>query len=126
MAAMRILALCVTAAMICTALRSGHPQIATAVAAAAGIAAMMLCIPEIEAVSDTLKQLSADGDVRDRTYLLRICGIAMIAEFAADICRDAGEAALSRRIEVGVKLGLIAGALPLLNEVMGMISDLLE
>lgn len=126
MTALRILALCVAAAMICALLRTAHPQIASAVAIAAGVLAMTLCIPEIEAVSNMLKQLSADTGSRDHTYLLRVCGIAMVAEFAADICRDAGERALSGRIEVCVKLGLLAGALPLLTEVMRGITELLE
>ena len=126
MATLRILALCVTAAMICAFLRSAHPQIASAAAIAAGVIAMTLCIPDIEAVSDALRLLSADAGNRDHTYLLRVCGIAMIAEFAADICRDAGERALSGRIEVCVRIGLLAGALPLLTEVMQRISDLLE
>ena len=126
MTALRILALCVAAAMICALLRTAHPQIASAVAIAAGVLAMTLCLPDLEAVSAMLKQLSADTGSRDQTYLLRVCGIAMVAEFAADICRDAGERALSGRIEICVKLGLLAGALPLLTEVMRGITELLE
>lgn len=126
MAALRILALCVAAAMICALLRTAHPQIASAVAIAAGVLAMTLCMPDLKAVSDALKRLSADAGNRDRTYLLRVCGIAMVAEFAADICRDAGERALSGRIEVCVKLALLAGALPVLTELMQGITELLE
>ena len=126
--ALRILGLCLTAALICTSLRSAHPQIASAVALAAGIAAMMLSAPDIRVFSDALDQL--DQYVRqggaEGMYLLKICALAMVAEFASDICRDAGEAALARRIDTGVKLGIAATSVPVAAEIMAGIAGLLE
>ena len=58
-------------------------------------------------------------------YLMKICGIAVIAEFASDICRDAGEGALAHRIDVGVRIGVVASALPAAAEIMERIAELL-
>ena len=126
--ALRILGLCLTAALICASLRSAHPQIASAVALAAGVAALMLSAPDIRSFSDVLDQL--DQYVRkggaESMYLLKICALAMVAEFASDICRDAGEAALARRIDTGVKLGIAATSVPVAAEIMAGIAGLLE
>lgn len=128
MSALRILTLCVAAALICASLRTAHPQIATAVALAAGVAALMLSAEDLGRFAEAVRSLEdyARTDGVNRIYLLKICGVAMIAEFASDICKDAGEGALAHRIDVGVKLGIVAAALPAAAQVMERIAALLE
>ena len=128
MTALRILALCISAAFICAAIRSQHPQIASAVALAAGIAALMLSAGDLSALSETLRRLEfyAEESGLQHGYLLKVCGIAVVAEFASDICRDGGEAALAHRIDTGVKLAITASALPTVMEILDHISSLLQ
>ena len=123
---LRILVLCLSAALICMTLRAAHPQIAAAVAMAAGVAALMLSGADLGGFAWTLQTLEDCAQAAGQPlYLLKICGIAMIAEFASDICRDAGEAALARRIDVGVRIGIVASALPAAVEIMESIAALL-
>ncbi|MDY5220429.1 MAG: SpoIIIAC/SpoIIIAD family protein [Eubacteriales bacterium] len=123
---LRILVLCLSAALICMTLRAAHPQIAAAVAMAAGVAALMLSGADLGGFARTLQTLEDCVQAAGQPlYLLKICGIAMIAEFASDICRDAGEAALARRIDVGVRIGIVASALPAAAEIMESIAALL-
>lgn len=127
MVSLRILILCISAALICASLRTMHPQIASAVALAAGVAALMLSTGDLGNFSQTVRQLeayAAESGI-DHAYLLKICGIAIVAEFASDICRDAGEAALAHRIDAGVKIGITASALPTALDIMERISRLL-
>lgn len=123
---LRILVLCLSAAMICMTLRAAHPQIAAAVAMAAGVAALMLSGTDLGRFSQALRTLEdyAQADVQP-LYLMKVCGIAVIAEFASDVCRDAGEGALAHRIDVGVRIGVVASALPAAAEIMARISELL-
>ena len=127
MSALRILALCVSAALICASLRTAHPQIASAVALAAGVAALMLSTEDLGRFAGAVRQLEdyARQGGSHQIYLIKICGVSMIAEFASDICRDAGEAALARRIDAGVKIGVAATALPVAAEIMERIAALL-
>ena len=126
MQVLRILVLCLSAALICMTLRAAHPQMAAAVAMAAGVAALMLSSVDLGAFSRALKTLEdyAQGQT-EQLYLVKICGVAMIAEFASDVCRDAGEAALAHRIDVGVRIGVVASALPAAVEIMERIAELL-
>lgn len=114
MTALRILILCVSAALICASVRMLHPQIASAVALAAGIAALMLSTGDLSEFSRTLHSLEAHLNDAGLEYgwLLKICGTAVVAEFASDICRDSGETALAHRIDTGVKIAMVASALP--------------
>ena len=123
---LRILVLCLSAAMICMTLRAAHPQIAAAVAMAAGVAALMLSGTDLGRFSQALRTLEdyAQADLKP-LYLMKVCGIAVIAEFASDVCRDAGEGALAHRIDMGVRIGVVASALPAAAEIMARISELL-
>ena len=128
MSSLHVIILCLSAALICASLRSAHPQIAAAVALTAGVAALMFTMEDISLMSSslrTLEEYGKDSGIK-QTYLLKICGIAMIAEFASDICRDAGEGALARRIDMCVKIGIVASSLPALAGILERIAGLLE
>ena len=127
MNALRILILCVTAAMVCASIRTLHPQIASAVALAAGLAALMLSLQDIRLLSDAALAVEKllPQTTGDRYFLLRLCGIALLSEFASDICTDSGETALAKRIEMGTKLALLAACLPMTTELIEMISRVL-
>jgi len=126
MTLVKLVGLCLAAALICATVRSAHPQIAAAVALACGVGMLMLSMEDLGALANALRRLeeAAQTDGGSMT-LLRLCGIAIVAEFASDICRDAGEAALAKRIDVGVRLGITAAALPAAGEIMESIAGLL-
>lgn len=128
MTALRILILCVSAALICACVRMLNPQIASVVALAAGVAALMLSMQDFSAISDTLKTLEAYADRSgiQQGRLLKVCGVAFLAELASDVCRDSNELALANRIDAGVKLGIVASALPVAVEILDGIAGFLK
>lgn len=128
MTALRILILCICAAFICTAIRTQHPQIASAVALAVGIAALMLSVSDIRMIAETIENLEsyARKSGVNHVRLLKLCGIAVISEFASDICCDSGEISLAHRIDAGVRIAILASALPSVAEILSGIAAVLE
>lgn len=127
MNAVRILALCVTAALICASIRSLHPQMASAVALAAGGAAIMLSRGDISIFAETIKSLDKLASQNGESLaLLKICGVAMVAEFASDICREAGETMLAKRIDTGVRIGIVASAIPTVGNLLSSVVKMIE
>jgi len=124
----RILILCVSAALICASIRTAHPQIAAAVALASGIAALLISAGELESISEVLSRIRKFGEYADEgnLHLLKLCGIAVLAEFASDICRDSGEASLANRIDSGVKIGVLAASLPSAMKLMERIGEIIQ
>ena len=126
MNAIRILGLCVAAAMVCSAIRMQNPQIASAVAIASGAAAVLMSMSDFQIIGNQLQRLSAldwmEGD--EFIYLLKLCAVSLIGEFASDICIDCGERALANRISFGVKAAMLASALPMAGDIMLRISEL--
>ena len=127
MTALRVIALCIAAALVCTTLRAAHPQVAAVTALAAGVGVLMLSIGDLGEFASALRSLeqTAEAGGANGTWLVRLCGLTLVAELASDLCRDAGEAALAKRIDMGVRLSVAAAALPLAARILERISELL-
>ena len=86
----RTIALCVAAAMICSALRLQHPEIATAVSLAAGLTALALVLSEINNSQDWLDSLR---DALPMDGSITADNVARLAELQAQM-PDASVAAM--------------------------------
>ncbi len=124
--ALKIAAICVSAAIVCLAIRVNRPEIALAAALAAGTIACLLAVGELGATVELLKtMLNSSGMGEADSYLiLRACGLSLIGEYAAQLCRDAGEGALAQRVEMGMRVSLLALCAPLAKDVLKMITEL--
>lgn len=119
---------CIAGALICTLLRPQRPELAIAAAIAAGTAALTICLPDIRQAVAAVGALAADAGL-GREYssiVLRACGISLIAEFASQICADAGEASLAGRIKLAARLTLIVMAAPIIADVISQSASLLS
>jgi stage III sporulation protein AD len=118
--------LCVAGALICAVLKEQKPELSLAVAIATGVAAVVIMLPDFKSEIATLSSLADSAGVAQTSVkiMLRACGISIIAEFAAQICQDAGESALAGRIQLGARLALLAMAVPLITEILSRVSSL--
>jgi len=57
--------------------------------------------------------------------ILKIIGVAYIAEFGAQICRDAGEGAIASKVEFAAKVIVIVLAIPVIAAVFDYLLKLL-
>ena len=122
--AIRVSLICAAAALVCVAIRVNRPDVAAAVALAAGLSVCVLSLTELGDVVKTLKRLTEDARVSngDLEVVLRACGIALVGEYASQLCRDAGEGALAQRVEFGVRVSVLALVSPVAVEVMETVS----
>lgn len=58
-------------------------------------------------------------------FLLKMIGIAYVAGFAMDICKDAGYAAVGSQIETFAKLSILVVSLPVLLTFLEVIGNIL-
>jgi stage III sporulation protein AD len=115
------------AAVLVVILRQYKPEIALLVSLAAGITLFMLVLGKIGAIVEVLKDLSSRANV-NLVYLgviLKIVGIAYIADFGAQLCRDAGEGALAAKIEFAAKILILVLAIPIVMAVLDILMKIL-
>lgn len=123
----RVTAMCVAVAMICSALRLQRPELATALSLAAGMLALTMLLGEVKAIShwtDLLKALSRD-DTDIGAVVLKGAGISILSELGAQLCADAGESALGSRIALASRVAILGLCAPLIEELTELIGALL-
>lgn len=59
------------------------------------------------------------------SVLCKAAAIALAARFISELCRDCGENALAVKTEFSGKILILACALPLLEDMIGMVTDMI-
>ncbi|MBQ8554887.1 MAG: hypothetical protein IJ438_03335 [Clostridia bacterium] len=126
MDAVRIGAFAVCAAVMALVLRRFKPEMGTALVMAAGALAALLILPMLAEVVDGIVALARSGGVQDAymSQLLKVGGISLLTDFAAQTCRDAGEDGLALKAELAGRVMLIALALPFMQSLLSHILSL--
>ncbi len=127
---MNIAGICIIAvagSVIALSLKNTLPQYALILTLSAGIMivlAICTALPNIIDRMNTLMDL-AEVSSKHSEILFKSIGICFISQFSADICKDAGESALSGKVELAGKIMILICALPLIEEVLNTASALL-
>lgn len=114
-------------AVFAVLLREERPEMALLLVLGFGVLIFILVLGKMGAVIGLFRDLSrlAGVDELYLTTLLKILGIAYIAEFGAQICRDAGEGTIASKIEMVGKILILVLALPIFAAIMEVIVRLL-
>ena len=122
----QLAALTFTAAVLCLTLKKDQPAFAflVSVCAAAGVPP-----PGPHPAPPAPPRLPTRGGYCQGAglgCLVRVLGIALAAQFAADTCREAGMAAAATAAELGGRILALLQALPLLQELLDCFAGYLQ
>ena len=123
----QVVGLALIATVLILVIKEQKPMFAFLIAAATGIVIYMLLIGKIGAVIEVLKRL-AENSGMESIYLktvLKIIGIAYIAEFGAQIVRDAGQESIASKIELAGKVLILVLAIPIISIIIETVMKLM-
>ncbi|MCB4845761.1 stage III sporulation protein AD [Bacillus cereus] len=85
-----------------------------------GSVMFLLLIDQIHAILQMIERVASEAKVSNVYVetLLKIIGIAYIAEFGAQITKDAGQGAIASKIELAGKILILVMAIPILTVVI--------
>lgn len=104
-----------------------RPEFAIYISIICGILILMFVMDKLIVVVDLIKSV-ADKSSINSSYiglLLKITGIAFLAEFAVSVCKDAGEGAIANKIEIGSKVIIIFLSIPIISNLLEIILKIL-
>jgi stage III sporulation protein AD len=112
----QIVGLALIVTIMSVVLKQIRPEIALQLTILAGTLIFILVMNKIKVIVDLLQNLAVQANINSYYLLivLKIVGVAYLAEFGAQICRDAGEGALASKIELAAKVGVIILAIPII------------
>lgn len=116
----QIVAFGLIATVLAVVIRVQRPEFALALSVAAGVVIFLMVLSRIGSIMEIIRELSERAGI-SAIYLgtiLKIVGIAYIAEFGGQICRDAGEGALAAKVEFAAKVLIMVLAVPILMAVL--------
>ena len=116
----KISAFAFVALFIVMLFKERQKEIALQVSIVVGILIFLFMLGKITTILQLLQQLALKADI-DFTYLnivFKVLGIAYIASFCSEICRDAGEVNIANKVEFCAKILIIVLAIPILMAVL--------
>lgn len=104
-----------------------RPEFALYISLIAGVLILCLAIDNLQSVINLLKQICQKSGVNSKFLgiLLKMTGIAFLAEFAISICKDSGETAIASKVELGSKAIIISMSIPIIYNLLEVILKIL-
>lgn len=123
----QVLAFAIVVVVLTVTVRRERPEMAVLISIFAGVVILIKILAPLGEAVGALSDLAVKAQV-ERYYLdtvLRIVGIAYLAEFGAQVCRDAGEGSLAGKVELAGKVLIVVLAVPVIGAVVQVVLRLL-
>ncbi|MDQ2085302.1 stage III sporulation protein AD [Herbivorax sp. ANBcel31] len=123
----QIVVLAVISTLIIIVLKIQRPEIALQISLITGVIIFFAVLGKISAVVELFRQYVDKANI-DMVYfstLLKIIGIAYVAEFGAEICRDAGEGAIASKVELAGKVIIMVLAVPIVTSLLDLVINMM-
>ncbi len=123
----KIIGIGLIALIIIILLKQYKPEFAVYISLIAGALILMIAIDKLAGIISLLQSLANKASINTEflTLLIKITGIAFLSEFAVSICKDAGEAAIASKMEIGAKLIIISMSIPIISSLLEIILKIL-
>lgn len=123
---MRMAGFSMASAVAVILLRRMRPEIGMTAAAAAGLLLLGMALPMLSQVIGGVTALVQLSGIKESylNQLLKVAGISLLMDFAAQTCRDAGEEGLAMKTELVGRIMLLTLALPAMQTLLRQILSL--
>ena len=104
-----------------------RPEFAIYISLISGALILYLAVDEITNIINLLKAICEKSGVNSSflKILLKMTGIAFLAEFGISVCKDAGESAIASKVEIGSKALIVSMSVPIIYNLLEVILRIL-
>ncbi|MFD2681167.1 stage III sporulation protein AD [Bacillus seohaeanensis] len=116
----QIVGIALVSTFLALIVKEQKPNFAFLLVVFVGCSIFLFLIDQIQSIIEMIERLAANANV-NLVYvetILKIIGIAYIAEFAAHITRDAGQGAIAAKVELAGKILILAMAVPIITVII--------
>ena len=127
MEVIRIIGIGLIALIIIILLKQYRPEFAIYISLLTGVLILLLVMDELLGIINLLQSFANKVSINSNflVLLIKITGIAFLSEFAVSICKDAEEAAIASKIEIGTKIIIISMSIPIISSLLEIILNVL-
>lgn len=104
----------IVAAILATFIKKERAEISTLIGIVTGVIIFFFILSQLSVVIDFLSGILAKIDLEEGYYfqLIKMLGVAYVAEFSSSICKDAGYQSIAGMIELFAKLFIVTLSVP--------------
>ncbi|MBB5173080.1 stage III sporulation protein AD [Texcoconibacillus texcoconensis] len=124
---LQIVGLGLVATFLALIVKEHNPSFAFLLTVFVGVIIFIFLAEQIANIVAMLEELAESAQI-NMVYMetiLKIIGIAYIAEFGAQIAKDAGQGAIASKIELGGKVIIMVMAIPIITAIIETVIGLL-
>lgn len=123
----KIIGIALIALIIIILIKQYRPEFAIYISLLTGVLILLLVIDQLSEIISLLQTFATKASINSTflSLLIKITGIAFLAEFAVSVCKDAGEGAIASKIEIGSKIIIIAMSIPIISSLLEIILKIL-
>jgi stage III sporulation protein AD len=118
----------IVAAILCVLLRQVRPEYALLLSLATGVFIFLALFTDLLDVVGSIQSMLTRASIPGAyvEVLFKALGICFLTLLACDTCKDAGETAISAKIEMAGKVGVLLVSLPLFEQVLTLVYTLVQ
>jgi stage III sporulation protein AD len=123
----RIVAVGLIGTILTLLIRPHRPDIAMLCAMATGAIILFSVLDIAMSTIEFLKSVSEKYAIDTALFstMLKVTGIAYLAEFVVQACKDAGEGGIAAKIELGAKVLILGLCAPLIMNLLRLLTEVL-
>ena len=123
----KIIGIGLIALILIIIIKQYRPEFALYISLIAGSLILILALDKLTNIINLLKHICNESGLNSKflEILLKMTGIAFLAEFAISICKDAGETALANKVELGSQAIVISMSVPIIYNLLEIIMKLM-
>lgn len=114
------------AVVLCLVLKKEQPAFAFLVSAGGAAALLLTAVRQAGPILAWLQALDASLPGQGAACLLRVLGVALVAQLAVDVCREGGLLAAATAVELCGRILALLQALPLLQQLFDTYAGYLQ
>ena len=124
----KIIFICVFSAITSIIVKNSMPAFSPVIMLSSGIVCFYLMLPYLKKVFDVISNISKNvfGAENYVSITIKIVGISLLCEFAAQLCSDMGENTLASKIGFAGKIVILCISVPeffkLVNKVVNLVN----
>lgn len=125
---MQAAVLCVIGALLALVIKRGSPETAMLLTLGAAVVVLLSLADSLKELLGFLTELTEQSGLPGTLFvpLYKTVGIALVVKVGGNLCRDAGETALSSVVETAGAVCALLTAVPLLRAVLALLVELMQ
>ena len=124
----RIIGIGIVGMVLAVLIKNYRPEIAIQISIAAAAIIFLITAPYLKSVLIMFEEIADQVGINTlhMGIVLKVIGAAYITQFAAELCKDAGESAIASKIEFAGKVVIMMMSMPIVYSVLNLVNDMVN